>query len=68
VPKEVLDQWRKRDPIAHIEKALKESKVAGAGDIVQVHKRVAAVLDEDLAWAEGQPSPVGEDALGGVYA
>ena len=68
VPKEVLDQWRKRDPIAHMEKALKDSRVAGAGDIEQVNKRVASVLDEELAWAEGQPSPVPEDALGGVYA
>jgi pyruvate dehydrogenase E1 component alpha subunit len=68
VPKELLDQWRKRDPIAHLEKALKESKVAGAGDIEQVKKRVSALLDEDLAWAESQPSPIPEDALGGVYA
>lgn len=68
VAKEVLDQWRKRDPIAHLEKALTENKVASAGDIDQVEKRVAALLDDDLAWAEGQPSPVPEDALGGVYA
>lgn len=68
VAKEVLDQWRKRDPIAHLEKALKENKVASASDIEQVKKRVATLLDEDLAWAEGQPSPAPEDALGGVYA
>jgi TPP-dependent pyruvate/acetoin dehydrogenase alpha subunit len=64
----VLNQWQKRDPIAHLEKLLKENKVAGGGDIEQVKKRVAALLDEDLAWAESQPSPVPEDALGGVYA
>jgi len=68
VAKEVLDQWSKRDPIAHLEKALKENKVANAGDIEQVKNRVASLLDEDLAWAEGQPSPVPADALGGVYA
>ena len=51
-----------------MEKALKDSKVAGVADIEQVNKRVATVLDEDLAWAERQPSPVPEDALGGVYA
>ena len=68
VAKEVLDQWRKRDPIAHLEKALKENKVASGGDIVQVEKRVAALLDDDLAWAEAQPSPLPEDAMGGVYA
>ena len=68
IAKEVLDQWRKRDPIAHLEKALKENKVASGGDIVQVEKRVAALLDDDLAWAEAQPSPLPEDAMGGVYA
>ncbi len=68
VPKEVLDQWRKRDPIAQFEKGLKERKVAGAGDIEDVEKRVGALLDEDLAWAESQPSPAPEDALGGVYS
>ena len=67
VAKELLDQWRKRDPIAHLEKALKENKVAGKGDIEQVNKRVASLLDEDLTWAESQPSPVPEDALGDVY-
>lgn len=68
VPKEVLNQWQKRDPIAHLEKLMKDNKVAGGGDIEQVKKRVAALLDEDLTWAESQPSPVAEDALGGVYA
>lgn len=68
VPKDVLDQWRKRDPIAHLEKSLKENKIASAKDIDQVNKRAASLLDEDLAWAESQPSPVPEDALGGVYA
>jgi len=68
VAKEVLDQWSKRDPIAHLEKALKESKVAGAGEIDQVNKKVETLLDEELAWAEAQPSPAPEDALGGVYA
>lgn len=68
VPKELLDQWRKRDPIAHFEKHLKENKVATAADIEDVKKRVAKQLDEDLAWAESQPSPTPEGAAGGVYA
>jgi TPP-dependent pyruvate/acetoin dehydrogenase alpha subunit len=68
VAKEVLDQWSKRDPIAHLEKALKESKVAGVGEIDQVNNKVETLLDEELAWAEAQPSPAPEDALGGVYA
>jgi pyruvate dehydrogenase E1 component alpha subunit/2-oxoisovalerate dehydrogenase E1 component alpha subunit len=68
VAKEVLEQWRKRDPITQFEKQLKENKVASGAEIDDVVKRVAAVLDEDLAWAESQPSPAPEEALGGVYA
>lgn len=68
VPKEVLDQWQKRDPIKHLEKWLKENKVANANEIDQVNSRVSKILDEDLAWAESQASPAPEDALGGVYA
>lgn len=68
VAKEVLEQWRKRDPIAQFEKQLKENKVASGAEIDDVVKRVASVLDEDLAWAESQPSPAPEQALGGVYA
>ena len=68
VSKETLDQWRKRDPIAQFEKALKEQKVATGGELENVKKRVDQLLDEDLAWAESQPSPSPEDAVGGVYA
>jgi TPP-dependent pyruvate/acetoin dehydrogenase alpha subunit len=68
VAKETLDQWRKRDPIAQFEKHLTEKKVAAAKEIEEVKSRVASVLDEDLAWAEAQPPPKPEDALGGVYA
>jgi TPP-dependent pyruvate/acetoin dehydrogenase alpha subunit len=68
VAKETLDQWRKRDPISQFEKALKEQKVATPVDLDNVKKRVDKLLDEDLAWAEGQPSPSPQDALGGVYA
>jgi pyruvate dehydrogenase E1 component alpha subunit/2-oxoisovalerate dehydrogenase E1 component alpha subunit len=68
VAKETLEQWRKRDPIAHFEKQLKDKKIAGAADIQQVIRRVDALLEADLAWAESQPSPVPEDARGGVYA
>jgi len=68
VAKETLDQWRKRDPIAQFEKALKEQKVGTPADLDNVKKRVDKLLEEDLAWAESQPSPSPEDALGGVYA
>ncbi|MFY9611113.1 MAG: thiamine pyrophosphate-dependent dehydrogenase E1 component subunit alpha [Blastocatellia bacterium] len=68
VAKDTLEQWRKRDPIIHFEKELRDKKVASSADIEQVTSRVNALLDEDLAWAESQPPPAPESALGGVYA
>jgi len=67
VAKEVLDQWRRRDPIDNFEKQLLKNNVATAAEIDAVNQRVNALLDEDLAWTESQPPPQPEEALGGVY-
>ncbi|HLG17388.1 MAG TPA: thiamine pyrophosphate-dependent dehydrogenase E1 component subunit alpha [Blastocatellia bacterium] len=68
VPKDVLEYWRKRDPIAYLEKELTQKKVASLGEIEDVARKVAKVLDADLAWAESQPPPAPDSALGDVYA
>jgi len=68
VARELLDQWRKRDPIDHFEKTLLEGRVAVASEIEEVKARVDRLLDEELQWAESQPMPAPEDALGDVYA
>jgi pyruvate dehydrogenase E1 component alpha subunit/2-oxoisovalerate dehydrogenase E1 component alpha subunit len=68
VAKELLEQWRKRDPIDHFEKELVTKNVATAAEVQEVNNRVDRALDEDLAWSEGQPPPAPEEALGGVYA
>jgi TPP-dependent pyruvate/acetoin dehydrogenase alpha subunit len=68
VAKELLEQWGKRDPIALFEKQLLESNTATAAEIEEVKNRIEQRLDEDQAWAESQPAPRPEDALGGVYA
>ena len=68
VGKDLLEQWRKRDPISLIEKNLLSQKSATTAEIEETKQRVEALLDQDLAWAESQPAPVPEHALGGVYA
>ena len=68
VPKELLEQWRKRDPIEHFEKELLQKNIATAADIEGVNNRVNALLEEDLAWTESQPPPAPEEALGDVVA
>jgi pyruvate dehydrogenase E1 component alpha subunit/2-oxoisovalerate dehydrogenase E1 component alpha subunit len=68
VPKEVLKEWARRDPIAQFEKALKDGKVATGREIENVKKHVETVVEKDLAWTESQPPPKAEEAVGGVYA
>ena len=67
VPKELLDQWRKRDPIDSFERFLRNEQVADGSEIEEVKTKVEALLADDLAWAESQPAPRPEDAAGGVY-
>ena len=67
VAKELLDQWAKRDPIAHLERDLLNKKIASRAEIDEVYQKVDAVLDDDLAWTEKQTAPKAEDALGEVY-
>ncbi|HSE97249.1 MAG TPA: thiamine pyrophosphate-dependent dehydrogenase E1 component subunit alpha [Blastocatellia bacterium] len=68
VSKEVLDQWRRLDPIDHFEKELLEKRGATAKEIEEVKARVETYLDRELEWAEAQPMPAPEEALGDVYA
>jgi pyruvate dehydrogenase E1 component alpha subunit/2-oxoisovalerate dehydrogenase E1 component alpha subunit len=67
VPRELIEQWRKRDPITHFEKMLSDQKIASPPEIEKVKANVEKVLSEDLAWAESQPLPASETASGGVY-
>ena len=68
VAKELLEQWRRRDPIDYFEKELLDRGTATQAEIEEVNGRVNRVLDEDLAWSESQPPPAPEEAIGGVYA
>jgi len=68
VPKELLEQWRKRDPIDQFERALKNSKIANKGEIEDVKRRAGSNIGNALSWAESQPVPSSETAAGRVYA
>ena len=68
VPKDVLEYWRSRDPIDNFRRHLTEDQIASREEIEAVDAKVEALLDEDQQWAESQPAPKPEDALGDVYA
>ena len=68
MPKEELEDWKRRDPIERYTRVLIESGAATPGDLAAVDRAVAAELDSDVEFAEKSPFPAGEDALKNVYA
>jgi TPP-dependent pyruvate/acetoin dehydrogenase alpha subunit len=68
VSKEVIDQWRKRDPIAMYERTLKDRKIADEPEFSRARAEVDSLIDQELAWAENQAPANANEAAGGVYA
>jgi TPP-dependent pyruvate/acetoin dehydrogenase alpha subunit len=68
VAKELLEEWRRKDPIENFERRLVEHDIATAAELEEIKTRVEALLEEDLAWTESQGVFKGEDAREGVYA
>ncbi|MFB3820068.1 MAG: thiamine pyrophosphate-dependent dehydrogenase E1 component subunit alpha [Candidatus Methylomirabilales bacterium] len=68
VPRDVLEQWRARDPILTMERRLLESGVLDDARRAEITERIARELEEALAWAEASPLPEGKDVEAGVYS
>ena len=68
VPKELLDEWAGRDPIALFEKRLRADAVMTDEADSAMQARIAAEIEEGLAWAEASPDPAPESVTDGVYA
>jgi TPP-dependent pyruvate/acetoin dehydrogenase alpha subunit len=66
VPKEQVDMWAKRDPIALYEKVLLANGVAES-DLQAIARRVEEELVRELASAEASPMPSGNTAATDVY-
>jgi len=67
VPKEMLEYWRKRDPIARFEKFLFEKKWLTAEQNRALIAEVERQLEEDREFAVNSPMPQPETAAQGVY-
>jgi pyruvate dehydrogenase E1 component alpha subunit/2-oxoisovalerate dehydrogenase E1 component alpha subunit len=67
VAKELLESWRKKDPIERFEKFLKQKKFADAEKLQEINDRIAALLDAEVEAAEASPFPDPATALSDVY-
>jgi TPP-dependent pyruvate/acetoin dehydrogenase alpha subunit len=68
VPREMLDEWAGRDPLARYERRLLEDGTVTRGELDQIAAELDAFVQGELAWAETSPMPEPESGLDGVYA
>jgi TPP-dependent pyruvate/acetoin dehydrogenase alpha subunit len=68
VPKTLLAEWKKKDPVMRIEKLLTDKKILTPKIKEEYEKRVFAELDDATQFAVDSPYPPAEDAAVGVYA
>jgi TPP-dependent pyruvate/acetoin dehydrogenase alpha subunit len=67
VPKEMLELWKKRDPLDRYETFLTENKLWDAKTKKEIETRIAREIQTDVEFAENSPFPPPELAEQGVY-
>jgi TPP-dependent pyruvate/acetoin dehydrogenase alpha subunit len=67
VPKEMLEEWKKRDPLDRYENFLNENKLWDTKTKKEIDARIAREIQADVEFAENSPFPPPESAAEGVY-
>lgn len=68
VPRELLEEWARKDPIDRYERYLIESGVAAQSDLDAIVAMINRQLEAEVAFAEQSPLPEPESGLSDVYA
>jgi len=68
VPKEMLERWKKKDPIARFERTLIEGHHLTAQKHTEMAREIATLLETATAAALERPYPPAEEAAEGVFA
>jgi pyruvate dehydrogenase E1 component alpha subunit len=64
VPKEMVDEWAGRDPIARYEQTLRSQGL----DVNAIRTEAKELVDAETDWALAQPMPEPATATDGVFA
>ncbi|MBZ5644755.1 MAG: thiamine pyrophosphate-dependent dehydrogenase E1 component subunit alpha [Acidobacteriia bacterium] len=67
VPREMIEEWKRRDPLDRHEKFLTENKLWDAKKKKEIDDRIAREIQTDVEFAENSPFPPPELATEGVY-
>ena len=68
VPKDELEEWRRRDPLERCTRNLVESGTATSEELAAIDRAVGEEVDREVEAAEKSPLPSPEEALNNVYA
>ena len=68
VPRELLEEWKKKDPILKAEQMLKQLGYADETTFREVGERVTKEVEAGVEFAEKSPLPEGPETLNGVFA
>jgi len=68
VPRELLEEWKKKDPILNAEHQLKKLGYADEHDFHEIHMRIEKEIESAVEFAEQSPLPEGPEALEDVFA
>lgn len=68
VPRELLDEWKKKDPLIKMEHYLISNNISDNQELSALDERVKKEIEKAEEFAENSPLPEGRQALEGVYA
>ncbi len=68
VPRELLEEWKKKDPILKVEQLLAQLGYADEATFREVGERVTKEVEAGVDFAERSPLPEGRETLDGVFA
>lgn len=67
VPKELLEEWKGKDPIERLERHMLGEGELTNDELTRMASEITAIVDDAVDWADKSPFPDPEDALKGVY-
>jgi TPP-dependent pyruvate/acetoin dehydrogenase alpha subunit len=68
VPRKLLDDWKKKDPLLKIEKQLVDKKILSQSIKSDYERKISAEIQEAIRVALESPYPPAEEAAVGVFA
>lgn len=68
VPKELLAEWEKKDPVARYQARLLAEEVADKEELNEIRQRAAVEIEDAIDFAEASPHPEPDSVEEGIYA